>query len=334
MKLSLVLPVLFGITYGLSPVAQFDVDHDITTREDLFDVYQFDHIYQKRNVNTMLLLLSQLQKSNVIFDMLHSLNNNTQVLAYYQMLSGYLGGASAGNSSTLEKIMPIVEQIWNLTQTSGLLNTTINSLFFNDTNLIGLSMFAGNILASPNNTWISQLLFNLGQGDELSVANINTLINDNHAAVAAAAADAAKEVLFKREEYTDDLFARAANATAGSSSLFLTNILTMFMNSTLLGEFFDALNQTDFITNFVLEFAHDPLAQSGVLNVVKLLNATGVLNNLDLNYYFEAAKEHGMLSGAVQFLLADPVFSPQMAILFNTWEKMGVYSDVWQNMYG
>lgn len=324
MKLSLVLPVLFGVSYGLSPVAQFDLDHDIFAREDFFDQFA------KRDVNTFVLLLSQVQLSNVVFDILHQLNNNTQVQAYYQMLSGLLAGSNSSSISR-DTIMPYVEHILNLTQTSGLLNTTVNSLLFNDTNLAEVSTFAGDVLASPNNTWICQLLYNLGQGDELSVANINQLIKENHAAVAA---NSGKDILFKREEFTDELFARAENATAGSASLFLTNILTTAINSTLVADFFGGLNQTDFITNFVLQFIKDPEAQSGVLNVVNLLNSTGVFNNLDLNYYFKLSKQYGIISNAVQYVMSDPVISPQVGKIFNTLEANGVYQSVWQNMYG
>lgn len=360
MKISLILTLLFGWTAALSTVADFEINQDVNLVGDqqldleadfwsmivdnqaeldqIFDNQIDFSQFSKREVNTMLLLVQQIQNSGLIFEFLRSLNNNTVVLQYYSLLSSLLPKSNSSNSSSTSSLLataqPYINQIVNLTQTSGLLQTTIQSLLFNDTNVNGIAIFTGNILSSPNNTWIARLLFELGEGADLTVGLINQLIKDNRATVNQ------KLVLFKREDdeddiFADELFARATtSSTQGSSSLFLSNILTMFTNSSLMKDFFVALNQTDFITNFVLQFAQDPLAQLGILNVISLANSTGMFNNLDLNKYFVMAKEEGLLTHGTQFLLTSPVYEPRVAMIFNVWIKMGYFEKIRYNMYG
>jgi hypothetical protein len=361
MKISLILTTLFGWTAALSTVAEFELNQDVNSvggdqldleadfwsmivdnqveLGQLFDNQIDFSQFSKREVNTMLLLVQQIQDSGLIFDFLRSLNNNTVVIQYASLLSSLIPKSNSSNSSSTSSLLstaqPYINQIWNLTQTSGLLQTTIQSLLFNDTNVKGIGIFTGNILSSPNNTWISHLLFELGNGADLTVSLINQLIKDNRAKVNQ------KLVLFKRDDedddiFTDELFARATttDSNQGSSMLFLGNILSMFTNSSLMMEFFVALNQTDFITNFVLQFAQDPLAQLGVLNVVSLANATGIFNNLDLNKYFVMAKEEHILTHGTQFLLTSPVYEPRVAMIFNIWRDMGYFEKIRKNMYG
>lgn len=336
-------------------------DVDIVARTDLiFDNLELDPIYKRDGAAT--LLIQQLAQSGAIFNILHSLNNNTQVLAYYQLLAPLLNSSS--NSTSGLDINAIIGQVLELAVSSGLLDTTIKSLIFNDTNLYTLAEFVNEILSAPSNAWIGWLVLALGDGEDLTVGLINRLIKENAVKQAQLGNKNVQDSnvfykreitedevfsrelnlinsLFEREEKDlvlersiDELFDKRAGETSGSAALFLNNIVGMVVNSTLLAGVFQALNETNFITNFVLQFINDTQAQSGILNVISLANATGLFNNIDLNYYFQHAKEQDQISDAVEFIISDPLYAPRVGKLLSDVEKMGGMENIRYNMYG
>lgn len=363
----LFVTVISAQTSGYAPVGQeFDI---ITTREatvsqlledfyllnkeliDTFNHYaevsteddDVDYNLAKRDLTDIVEnLLNKINSSQIIPDALGSLSTNpgeAQMIA--NMLSpilkglGSLSGVISINS--LQSVLELAGPLLNLTEESGVIQTTLDTLVYNDENLYKIADFAGDFLRNPNHTWFPKLLVDIGNGEPLSFEHINYLILNTKSkanGTTPSNKDAVKRALQFEER---SIFSLKSSNYSGSASEFLENILGSVLNgnvfSKVTGMVLTALNETNFLSGVVLSILDDDQAQEGVTAFIKAINSTGVLD-FDLNKYFVKLKDSNMLSKGVEWILTDPDFSPRLAMIFERMENTGVYYDMQDNLYG
>ncbi|KAI5958290.1 hypothetical protein KGF57_002645 [Candida theae] len=138
-------------------------------------------------------------------------------------------------------------------------------------------------------------------------------------------------LISKRASDVDDRY-------SGSLSQFLNNAINTVVNSQLVSSSINdivvALNQSNIITPIVLQVLENDNLSQLINPIVKTLYENGAFNSLPLNYYFIYAKERGILSDSLQYLLTDPFYSPPIARLLKRMEDIGTFQYLQDNMYG
>jgi hypothetical protein len=289
-------------------------------------------------------LLEKINSSQIIPDALASVSTNpSEFEMIANMLSPVLKGLGSLSSvinmniNTLQTLLELAGPLLNLTKESGVIQTTLNTLVYNDDNLYKIADFAGDFLRNPNNTWFPKLLVEIGNGKPLSFDLINDLIL-NTESKANGTTPSNKNVVKRSLQFEErSLLSIRSSNYSGSASEFFDNIFGTVLNgnifSKVTGMILTALNETNFISGVALSIIDDDQAQEGITTILKVVNSTGLLD-FDLNKYFVDLKNSNYLSKGVEWILTDPKFSPRLALIFERMESTGVYYDIQDNLYG
>lgn len=287
-----------------------------------------DHVYRRdEDSSTIASLLGAVNNSGILIDILHEvassetqMNNLVDTLVgviQNRSLSGLGLNISINTSEILDKVLDL-----------GIVNNTLDLLLLDVDNRNYLADNLGGSLARQ--VWVAQLLTDLGNGAELSIDHI---------------ADVIKNTKSKASNYDEinpyqTTFGKRAdeNEYAGLASEFLNNIVNTVLNSQLaltsIDSIIKGLDDSGIITATVLQVLNDTAIKDMVLYIAVRVYESGVLDDLDLDHYYEWAKKKDYLSDAVQLVLTEPTYSPPLARIFQRMEMNGVFQQIQWNMYG
>lgn len=284
-------------------------------------------------------------------------NSSEQVQNLANQVQFFAAGGSNISFDGLNVELNFTE-ILNAVLDSGIIQSTANGLLVNDTNNQFLAQFLGGVLSSPNNVWIGWLLMGLGNGHDLTVpwladlivnstskANTNSTnqseINVQQQLPVAQQAQNYDVVIDFSDNWESNFIKRAdddTNQYSGSLNQFINNAANTILNSQLVSsnanDILVALNQSGIVVPLVIEVLKTPNLNNLVSPIVATLYNNGVFDGLDLESYYEYAKEKNYLSDALQYLLTDEHWSPPLAQLFRRMEDTGSFQYLQDNMYG
>ncbi|CAN3359444.1 hypothetical protein DICA3_D03994 [Diutina catenulata] len=283
-------------------------------------------------------LLTNVVDSGTIWSLLDSLAENPDTVSNLGTVLGNAidAGSSFISEDTINALIPSIMPVLSQVADSGVIGSTVDSLFYNETNRDILADSLGNLLRSPNSTWFTTLLKDIGEGTPLSMDVINSLINNVESKDPSTADHIVRESVFGSS--SKQKRAESSGNYTGSLNEFLGNVVGSISNSNILsnvvGDVAKALNDSGVLPSIILRFVNTTEYTEMTKTLISSINATGALSHVDLNKYFVKLKKSNVLSDGTQWLLSDPSFSPQMGLWFKRMEDTGVYTDVQRNLYG
>lgn len=278
-------------------------------------------------------IISQVNDSGFIISALDVLAaSESQQDSIVNAVAGFIRNGSnplAGFNVSLN-VLEVMDQVLK----SGLINSTADTLLKNDQNRNLLASRAGQFLSSE--IWVSVVLRDLANGHKLTTkwiadtarsfkpyrrdGNNNKLAN--------------LQAVLKAAVSKDD----SSDQYAGSAQKFFNNFINAALDSSLVNDSLDdilqALNNTGIISSVVLQVINDTSILKMAGNIILKLYDTGVLDNINLQYYFDQAKKKGYLADGVGFLFTDPNYSPYVGKLFQTLDSNDVFKNIQYGIYG
>ena len=219
---------------------------------------------------------------------------------------------------------------------SGLINSTADALLKNDQNRNLLASKTGQFLSSE--IWVSVILRDIGNGHKLSTKWIADTAwsfkpyrgDGNHTNNKVAHFQGVLKAAVSADDSSDQY--------AGSAQKFFNNFINAALDSNLVNESLDdilqALNNTGIVPTVVLQVMNDTSILKMFGNIILKLYDTGVLDNINLQYYFDQAKKKGYLAEGVNFAFTDPNYSPYVGKLFQTMDNNDVFKNIQYGIYG
>lgn len=278
-------------------------------------------------------IISQVNDSGLIISALDMLAaSESQQDAIVNTVAGFIRNGSnplAGFNVSLN-VLEVKDQVLR----SGLINSTADDLLKNDQNRNFLASRAGQFLSSE--IWVSVILRDIGNGHKLSTKWIADTARTfkPHRRDSSNNKDAHIQSVLKAAHSADD----SSDQYAGSAQRFFNNFINAALDSSLVNESLDdilqALNNTGIVSSVVLQVLNDDSILKMAGNIVLKLYDTGVLDNINLQYYFEQAKKKGVLANGVGFAFTDPNYSPYVGKLFQTMDNNDVFKNVQYGIYG
>lgn len=287
---------------------------------------------------------------------------------------GLLSTIMNGNTSSLLSGINIdlnTTEILNAVLNSGLLQSTAGGLILNNENNAKLADLVGEILGSPDNVWIGWLLVGLGNGEDLTVPFIANLVVNTTSKANTNSTNQSKikstvggnnhnnqveDVIIDKDSITDKDFNDYSgslnefldnlavkrddsdNQYAGSLNQFISNVGNSVAQSSLIqasaGDILTALNQSNILVPTIMKITENQNLGTLVKTLVSRIYASGLINDLPLDTYYEYAKKENILSDALQYILTDPTWSPGLATFFKRMDDAGAYQRLQDNMYG
>lgn len=334
------LSSVFSFGFALSAAAAYSPALDpflVSSYDDIYGEFSdllLSHFAKRDSASLIEGLLTTLNLSGLIFTLLDQLAaDNATINLAAQLVGGILSGnSSAGSLLSGLNITFNASSVLEGVQSSGLMTSTLQGLLLNEDNRNQLADFAGLFIAK--NTFVPQLLVDLGNGVPLTIEHIIHLVKTVRSKAGNAQQDDIRNVVIDAHDKRDD------NQYKGTANAFFSNALGALVNSPLLtssaGSIFQALNNTGILVPIIIQATKDPntlkLAQTFAVDLYN----TGALTdeNLPLNKYFQALKKDNTLSEGVQTLLTHPVYSPPVAAIFKRMEDSGVYQQIQRNLFG
>ncbi|CAK9438139.1 uncharacterized protein LODBEIA_P24370 [Lodderomyces beijingensis] len=315
-------------------------------------------------------ILHQVQDSGIIPTVLTEISSNPdqiQTLAnWLQSLLQTTGGASIAELSDLFgatsgiNIDLYIDDITSAIYQSGVIESTANGLLANQTNNQFLADFVGGILGSPNCVWVGWLIFDLGDGKDLSINRLANLIVNSTSKANTNSSNMSDikiepglplpntgynyeveiDLTGRSRLIQESLHKRADgnNSYPGSMNEFFSNAINSIVNSQLvstnLNDILAALNQSGIVAPLVVDVLSIPTLSNLTNSLVSVLYNNGAFDGIDLDSYYEFAKQQNYLSDFLQYVLTDNHWAPLLARLFRRVEDRGDYQRLQDNMYG
>lgn len=284
----------------------------------------------KRDVTSDLLnsVLQSLNNSNVVIDVLHQIADsptemNTLSNYIFQVLVSVLTGkAIKGLNVTVN-----ATQIISAVNSSGIIESTLESLLFNDQQLEKFAANLGSTLV--NNTWIPKVLYTFGNTGHLSFQTIFELARNTQS----------KDPGFTGETYQPlHLLRRDDSNYLGSLQTFINNLIGSGLTSSIfldsLENILVAVKNSGVVISLTQTAVADPKIQyMGGFIANKLYNY-GVFDQIPLDKYIQQGRHNGLLKNLVQFAMTDPKWLIPVAKIFLQWYDLGVNDQIQRNMYG
>ncbi|KAF6063148.1 hypothetical protein FOB64_006152 [Candida albicans] len=342
-SLSIIVPI---ITLGFSQLALCLPSSSDTTTSDEIDNQYIKTKRDENTVNSIVSLLQSVEQSGLIPDIVLDITSSqTKMdnLANYTV--GLLSTIMNGNTSSLLSGINIdlnTTEILNAVLNSGLLQSTAGGLILNNENNAKLADLVGEILGSPDNVWIGWLLVGLGNGEDLTVPFIANLVVNTTSKANTNSTNQSKikstvggnnhnnkveDVIIDKDSITDEDFndysGNVGNSVAQSSLIQASA-----------GDILTALNQSNILVPTIMKITENQNLGTLVKTLVSRIYASGLINDLPLDTYYEYAKKENILSDALQYILTDPTWSPGLATFFKRMDDAGAYQRLQDNMYG
>ena len=244
---------------------------------------------------------------------------------------GLLSTIMNGNTSSLLSGINIdlnTTEILNAVLNSGLLQSTAGGLILNNENNAKLADLVGEILGSPDNVWIGWLLVGLGNGEDLTVPFIANLVVNTTSKANTNSTNQSKikstvggnnhnnkveDVIIDKDSITDEDFNDYSgslnefldnlavkrddsdNQYAGSLNQFISNVGNSVAQSSLIqasaGDILTALNQSNILVPTIMKITENQNLGTLVKTLVSRIYASGLINDLPLDTYYEYAKK-------------------------------------------
>lgn len=349
------LPLMASAATALKPLAEFDVEPEIVTRDDselenlspafseLFDyAHEFMDILQqhsdgnleKRDTLEDVLtgVLTQVKDNQVVQSILLEVASSKQQIdnlsrAVYSLLANMMTGNSAlsGLNITLDMNSILAEVM-----ASGLITSVADDLLLNDQNRENLTYHVGDLLTQR--PFIAEILNKVGHGSDLTFDMIFSTSRN----FKSKAPELQDNTTFYSKR--SDIFSKRADSDyLGSLNAFVSNII----NSATLGGLIDqslgsilaAVKNSGLVTPIVLTAVQRPVMDM-VGRILNNLYDYGVFDSIPLNDYFEDAKKTHVLADSTQDLLTHKRYSPPVAKLFQQLEDQGTLENVRRSLYG
>lgn len=284
----------------------------------------------KRDATSDLLnsVLQSLNNSNVVIDVLHQIADsptemNTLSNYIFQVLVSVLTGkAIKGLNVTVN-----ATQILSAVKGSGIIESTLNSLLFDDSQLEKFAASLGETMV--NNTWIPKIVYTYGTTGHLSFQTIFNLARNTQS----------KDPGFKGATYQPlQLLRRDSNNYLGTLQTFINNIIGSGLTSSLfldsLENILVAVKNSGVVISLVQTAVADPKIQyMGGFIANKLYNY-GVFDQIPLDKYIQKGRNNGFIKKQTQFVFTDSKWLIPIAKMFLQWYDLGVNDQIQRNMYG
>lgn len=286
--------------------------------------------------NTVEALVDRAMDEGLIWGLLDELYANPQqVKLLGTVLGNLLSGASfAINDRTIGDLISKSGSVADEVMSLGLLQLTLDQLFFNDTNRQILADSVGNLLRLPNSTWFPVVLKKVGTRTQLTLEFVNESILNVKSQFPATANHIVQQSVFGNPSVNRK---RDDGNYTGSFSTFVGNIVGLVTNlnavPSLIGQVCKGLNASGAVPEIALRFLNTSEYLTVAQELILSINATGAID-FDLLGYFSTLKKLGVMSDGAQFILSHPTFGPKLGLLFQRMEQTGVYKDLQFNMYG
>lgn len=332
---------------ALKPLAEFDVDPEIMTREaevgdmspsftelyeyalefvDELEKHNSDDIGKRDTLeDTLTEILTNVKNSHVVEDILLEISGSKQQIdnlsrgIYSALVNLMTGGSPLG----LLNISIDTSTLLDTVMSSGIIPSVADDLLLNDKNRENLTYHVGDLLTQR--PYIAETINNIGHGQDLTFDMIfNT----------------ARHFESKAPQLQDNrttFLKRADNDYLGTFGTFVSNIIS----SATQGEFFNetlssvlgAVKRSGIVTPIVLTAVQRPVMNM-VGRILSNLYDYGVFDGIPLNDYFQTAKKNHLLADGTQDLLTSPKYSPPVAKLFKQLEDQGTLENVRRSLYG
>lgn len=278
-------------------------------------------------------IIEQVNSSGLIFSALNGLADDEDLQNnLVNTAVGFLENGTnplAGYNITLNTT-GILDQVI----ASGLINSTLDTLLKNDQNRNKLASKVGQFLST--HVWVSKVLRDIANGHKLSAKWIaDTQKNFKpHVRGDNSGKQAVLKALFDEADSSDD----SSDQYAGLAQRFFNNFINAALGSSLvndlLNDILTALNNTGIVPSIVLQVLDQPKILKMAGSLIGKFYDTGVLDNVNLQYYFEEAKKKGYLAKGVELVFTDPNYSPYVAKLFETMDNNDVFKNIQFGLYG
>ncbi|KAK6198724.1 uncharacterized protein RJT21DRAFT_122343 [Scheffersomyces amazonensis] len=295
------------------------------------------NIFVKRadesTVDSITNILQIVNNSGIVLDILNEVASNPNSSL---VISNFIIQLLKSSRGVIEGFNVTVNfsAILSAVKASGIIESVAGGLLVNDKNRETL----GNVLGPglSNSPWLGFLLLGLGNGHDLTVDYIADLIKTTpNKRLNASATTDSKSVAYGFHKRDDS---NSTDEYSGSLQDFLNNVASQVLNSELLGSSLEdiliAVNQSGIVVPLVLEILQSPSISKMSLGLVKNLYSSGVLENVNINYYYRLAQKSNMLSEGLEYIVSDPTWSPPIGKLLLQLELSGVYQNLQDAMYG
>ncbi|KAK6457650.1 uncharacterized protein RJT20DRAFT_133105 [Scheffersomyces xylosifermentans] len=334
--LPLVTPVVVASGFGDSAAAAAAAElyeERADALEELLDNFLLQHeaVLSKRDTtsDTVASILREVGDSGIITKVLNQIAGSPQAVDNLANLTVTLvengGGVISGVNITSLNITSIVNSVLN----SGIVTQVLDGLLLNETNRVQLATVVGHILGSPNNTFIPQLLIELGAGKKLTVPFLADLIQNTKSKTDEIVMKNA--IVFGNVKRDDDQY-------AGSANSFFNNLINHVIGSQLVSGSLDdiliGLNQSEITVPLVMEILQDAPVRGMAASLIGKLYSAGLFDNIDLNGPYTKLKKENVLSNVIEVAMTDPTYSPALGLVFKQMEDNGVYQQIQYNLYG
>lgn len=278
-------------------------------------------------------LLSSLQSSGVILDVLHEIANSPDEM---NTLSSYifktLVSISTNTAISGLNVTINATEILDKVKSSGIITSTLNGLLLDQTQRDIFTDNLGEVLV--NNTWISKLVLTLGETGQVSWETIFNLARNTKS----------KDPLFNGTFYTykhsrimkrDDSSQENYN---GSLLSFINNIVGSVISSDLLDNSLDSILSAVQGSGIIIPTIQEALSDQSIQNMFgfianKLYNY-GVFDQIPINKMFQDAKKSGIISNVLQKSFTNDIQSYVFGNIFLRLEQQGVFNQIRRNLYG
>lgn len=313
---------------------QFDIPQeyaDIQSTVESFIVQ--DGLAKRDSVATLEGIINSVANSGIIFDLLDEIaSSDTQMDNLANAVISILGGNLSALTSRLGglNISLNISTIWQTVQSSGIIPSTADGLLLNETNRDFLASRVGNILVTQ--TWISQLLIDLGHEAKLSFDNIAKLIKTVKSKANGT------QVITNSDPNSKSVFIGKRSDYQGSAQAFINNLVGQVVGSNILsqtaGDFLVALNRTGVVAPLALKLLDEPSLATIITTVSPKIYNSGELSKIDLNGPYEKLKKESLLSDGLQWVLVQPTYSPPLGLLLKYLDKNGYYQQIQDSLFG
>lgn len=341
------LPLVASTVTALKPLAEFDVDPEIMTREaevedmspSFIELYEYaldfmdelekhnsgDIVKRDTLEDTLTGILTNVKNSQLVENILLEVAGSKQQIdnlsrGIYSLLANIMTGSSP---LALLNISMNTSTLLDTVMASGVVLGVADSLLIDDKNRENLTYHVGDLLTQR--PYIAEIINKIGHGSDLTFDMIfNTVRHFESKAP-------------ELQDNSTTFLKRADNDYLGSLGAFVSNIVS----SATLGDFFDeslgsilgAVNKSGIVTPIVLTAVQRPVMNM-VGRILSNLYDYGVFDSIPLNDYFQTAKKNHVLADSTQDLLTHPKYSPPVAKIFQQLEDQGTLENVRRSLYG
>lgn len=292
-----------------------------------------DGLAKRDTVDTLEGVINSVVNSGIIFDLLQEIaSSETQMDNLANVAISALGGNFTALSSSIGGLNITLNftSIWKTILGTGLIPSTFDGLLLNDTNRDFLATKIGEILVTQ--TWVNQLLIDLGHHAELSFDNIATLIKTIKSKANGT------RVIHNSDPRSEGTFIGKRSDYQGSAQAFASNLVGQVVGSSFLSltasDLLVALNRTGVVAPIVLKLFADPAVVTLIRTLAPKIYDSGALNKIPLNDIYVKAKKQNLLSDAIQWVFTVPVYSPALGLILKYLDMNGYYQQVQDSLYG